>query len=197
MKDTRKSEIHRKTKETDIHITFNLDGSAHYKVSTGIAFFDHLLELFAKHGGFNLDVGAKGDVDVDFHHLVEDTGIALGDAFKKAIGKKAGITRFASSHIPMDDALVRVCIDISGRAFLSYNVEIKDPIIVHFNARLVEEFFRAFVHNAEINLHIDSIRGKNAHHIVEACFKAFGVALHKASRISGSSSEIPSTKGVL
>jgi imidazoleglycerol-phosphate dehydratase len=197
MKDARASEIHRKTKETDILITFNLDGSANYNISTGIAFFDHLLELFARHGRFDLDIEAKGDVDVDFHHLLEDTGIAFGDAFKKAIGKKAGITRFASSHIPMDDALVRVCIDISGRAFLSYNVEIKDPIIVHFNARLIEEFFRAFVHRAEINLHIDSIRGKNAHHIVEACFKAFSVALHDASRITGSTSEIPSTKGVL
>jgi imidazoleglycerol-phosphate dehydratase len=197
MKEARKSEIHRKTRETDISISFDLDGSAEYSVSTGIPFFDHLLELFAKHGRFDFTVQAKGDVDVDFHHLIEDTGIALGDAFKKAVGKKAGITRFSSAHIPMDDALARVCLDISGRAFLSYNVEIADPVIVHFNARLIEEFFRAFVHKAEINLHIDSIRGKNAHHIVEACFKAFGVALHTASRISGSTSEIPSTKGVL
>jgi imidazoleglycerol-phosphate dehydratase len=197
MKDARKSEVNRKTKETDIHIAFNLDGSAEYSVSTGIRFFDHLLELFAKHGRFDLNIEAKGDVDVDFHHLVEDTGIALGDAFKKAIGNKGGIQRFASSYIPMDDALARVCIDISGRAFLSYNVEIQDPFIIHFNARLIEEFFRAFTHRAEINLHIDSIRGKNAHHIVEACFKAFGVALYGASRISGSSREIPSTKGVL
>ena len=120
MKAERKSEIQRKTKETDIHITFNLDGSANYKVSTGIAFFDHLLELFVKHGRFNLDIEAKGDVDVDFHHLIEDTGIALGDAFKKAIGKKAGIKRFASSHIPMDDALVMSFLEAFGN--LSSNI---------------------------------------------------------------------------
>jgi len=197
MKGSRTSEIHRKTKETDIRMRFNLDGTGSYRIDTGIPFFNHLLELFTKHGKFDLDIEARGDVEVDFHHLVEDTGITLGDSLNKAVGDKGGIARFAAAHVPMDEALARVCIDCSGRAFLSYNVEFKDPIIMHFHAGLAEEFFRAFVHRAEINLHIDSIRGKNAHHILESCFKAFGLALHDATRITGSPSEIPSTKGVL
>jgi imidazoleglycerol-phosphate dehydratase len=197
MKPERTSEIKRKTAETDISLRFGLDGTGKYSISTGVPFFDHLLELFTKHGRFDLEIEAKGDVQVDYHHLVEDTGITLGDAFGEAIGKKGGIRRFASCYVPMDEALARVCVDISGRAYISYDVEIPDPIILHFNAGLIEEFLRAFVHRAEINLHMDSIRGKNAHHIVEACFKAFGVALHDATRITGSSSDIPSTKGML
>jgi imidazoleglycerol-phosphate dehydratase len=197
MNEQRFSEVKRKTAETDIALKLGLDGSGTYRIDTGVPFFDHLLELFTKHGKFDLEIKAKGDVEVDYHHLVEDTGITLGDAFKKAIGNKGGIRRFASCCIPMDEALVRVCIDISGRPYLSYDVGISDPIILHFNAGIVEEFLRAFVHRAEINLHMDSIRGKNAHHIVEACFKALGVALHDATRITGDRDEVPSTKGVL
>jgi imidazoleglycerol-phosphate dehydratase len=182
MKENRTSKIQRETSETDISLQFTLDGTGKYHVNTGVPFFDHLLELFAKHGKFD---------------LVEDTGITLGDAFSEAIGKKGGIRRFASCYVPMDEALARVCIDISGRAYLSYNVEIPEPYILHFNAGLIEEFLRAFVHRAEINLHVDSIRGKNAHHIVEAVFKAFGVALHDATKVTGHREDIPSTKGVL
>jgi imidazoleglycerol-phosphate dehydratase len=197
MQGERISEIRRKTAETDITLRLDLDGTGKYRINTGVPFFNHLLELFTKHGKFDLEIKASGDVEVDYHHLVEDTGITLGDAFSKAIGKKGGIRRFASCYIPMDEALARVCLDISGRAYLSYEVEIPEPIILHFNAGLVEEFLRAFVHRSEINLHIDSIRGKNAHHIVEACFKAFGVALHDATRVTGLKEDIPSTKGVL
>ena len=197
MKEGRTSKIQRKTAETNISLRLGLDGTGKYSIDTGVPFFDHLLELFAKHGKFDLEIRAEGDVKVDYHHLVEDTGIVLGDAFKEAIGRKGGIRRFASCYVPMDEALARVCVDISGRAYISYDVKIQDPIILHFNAGLIEEFLRAFAHRAEINLHVDSVRGKNAHHIVEACFKAFGVALYDATRITGSSSDIPSTKGVL
>lgn len=197
MKENRTSKVQRETAETDISLQFDLDGTGKYHVNTGVPFFDHLLELFAKHGKFDLEIKASGDVEVDYHHLVEDTGITLGDAFSEAIGKKGGIRRFASCYVPMDEALARVCIDISGRAYLSYNVEIPEPYILHFNAGLIEEFLRAFVHRAEINLHVDSIRGKNAHHIVEAVFKAFGVALHDATKVTGHREDIPSTKGVL
>jgi len=197
MENIRIANVARKTKETDVEITINLDGDGRYNIDTNIPFLNHLLDIFAMHGRFNLDVKASGDIDIDYHHLVEDIGITLGDAFKSAIGKKAGIKRFSFYYIPMDDALVRVAIDISGRPYLFYNIELTDPLIVNFNANLVEEFFRGFVHNANINLHVDRIRGKNAHHIIEATFKAFGKALGDASTIISQSSEIPSTKGLL
>lgn len=197
MGKNRKSSSQRKTKETEVEITFDLDGTGIYEVNTGIPFFNHLLELFSKHGRFDLDIHAEGDIEVDFHHLVEDTGITLGDAYKKAIGKKGGIKRFATSYVPMDEALVRLCVDLSGRPYLLYDVKLEDPVIVHFNARLIEDFFRAFVHSSGITLHVDCIRGKNPHHIVEAAFKAFGVALREASEIIYPTDDVTSTKGIL
>lgn len=197
MNGERTGNVARKTRETEIEATLNLDGGGNYTVNTGIPFFNHLLELFTKHARFNLDLHAEGDIEVDFHHLVEDVGITLGQAFKNAIGEKRGIRRYSTSYIPMDEALLRVCVDVSGRPYLSYRVEMKDPLIVHFNAQLVEEFFRAFAHTAGITLHVDCIRGANAHHIVEAAFKGFGVALAEATEVLYPEDEVPSTKGVL
>lgn len=197
MKSTRTATINRKTKETEIEVTINLDGAGNYKIITDIPFFNHLLEGMAKHGRFDLKIQAKGDIDVDYHHLVEDTGITLGEAFKNAIGKKGGIKRFSSCYIPMDDALVRVCLDISGRPYLKYNVKLIDPVILHFDGRLIEDFFRAFIHSAGITIHVDRVSGRNTHHIVEAAFKSFSQSLRDASRIIYPENEVPSTKGTL
>jgi len=193
----RAASVERKTGETEIGLSLNLDGAGTYNINTGIPFFNHLLELFSKHARFDLEIRADGDIEVDFHHLVEDTGITLGNAFRKAIGDKGGIKRFAWALIPMDDALLRVCVDLSGRSFLFYQVPLKDPLVIHFNANLVEDFFRAFAFNAGITLHVDKLRGENAHHVVEAAFKALGVALHEASEVIFPEEDIPSTKGVL
>jgi len=197
MDNIRIGNVTRKTKETEIETTFNLDGDGSCTINTGIPFFNHLLELFTRHGHFSLNLHAEGDIEVDFHHLVEDTGITLGKAFREAIGSKEGIRRYATATVPMDEALVRVSIDISGRPYLLYEVSIEEPIIVHFNSQLIEEFFRAFVHSADITLHIDEIRGRNAHHILEAAFKAFSVALRDAVEIRDPGGDVPSTKGVL
>jgi imidazoleglycerol-phosphate dehydratase len=197
MEKSRSAHVSRTTTETQIDITLSLDGEGSYTINTGVPFFNHLLELFAKHGRFDLTIHAEGDIEVDFHHLVEDTGIVLGEAFKKALGEKGGISRFASRCIPMDESLVQVCVDLSGRPYLHYGVELAEPVIVHFNAQLIEEFFRAFVNSSGITLHIDCIRGKNAHHVVEAAFKGFGRVLYDASEVLFSASEIPSTKGTL
>ena len=193
----RSANIVRKTKETDIDVAFDLDGKGVCSIKTDIPFFNHLLESFSRHGRFDLEIRAAGDTDVDFHHLVEDTGITIGDAFNKAVGNKGGIRRFSSCYIPMDEALVRTCLDISGRPFLRYNVELANRLILNFDAELAEEFFRAFAHSAGITLHVDKIAGNNAHHIVEAVFKSFAIALREASRIIYSESDIPSTKGSL
>lgn len=197
MDTARTAHVNRQTKETQIEVELNLDGDGSYTVNTGIPFFNHLLEIFSKHGRFDLKIHAEGDIEVDFHHIVEDTGITLGDAFQKSLGLKGGIKRFSWAYMTMDDALVRVCIDISGRPYLLYNVELIDPVIVHFNANLVKEFLRAFVHSAEITLHVDLIRGENAHHIVEAIYKALALVLFDASELIYPEDEIPSTKGIL
>jgi imidazoleglycerol-phosphate dehydratase len=197
METARMAHVSRNTKETQIEVELGLEGEGNYTVNTGIPFFNHLLELFAKHGRFDLNIHAEGDIEVDFHHLVEDTGITLGDAFKKTLGRKGGIKRFSSAFMPMDDALVRVCVDISGRPYLHYNVELEDPVIVHFNANLVQEFLRGFVQSSGVTLHVDLLRGNNAHHIVEAVFKALALALFDASEIIYPEDDIPSTKGVL
>jgi imidazoleglycerol-phosphate dehydratase len=197
MEGRRFAEIQRKTSETEIQIAINLDGTGDYSINTGIPFFNHLLELFAKHGRFDLTLHAEGDTEVDFHHLVEDTGIVMGQAFAQALGDKRGIRRFATTHVPMDEALVRLCIDLSGRTYLSYQVEIAEPLILHFNAQLAEEFFRAFAQSGKATIHIDLLRGNNAHHIVEALFKAFGVSLSQAVTVLLPEGDIPSTKGVL
>ncbi len=197
MAKKRQGTISRKTKETEIEVEFGLEGTGNYDVVTDVPLFTHLLELFTKHGNFDLVMRASGDVEVDFHHLVEDVGIVLGQAFKQGIGDKRGIRRYGTAHVPMDESLSRVCIDISGRPYLLYEVVIDEPLIVHFNAQLAEEFFRAFAHSAEITLHIDLLRGNNAHHAIEAIFKAFGVALRMASELSNPGGDIPSTKGTL
>lgn len=193
----RQGTISRKTRETEIETVFGLEGIGNYDIVTDVPLFTHLLELFTKHGQFDLVLRATGDVEVDFHHLVEDVGIVLGQAFHQGIGDKRGIRRYGTACVPMDEALARVCIDISGRPYLDYEVALDEPLIVQFNAQLAEEFFRAFTHSAEITLHIDLIRGRNAHHAVEAVFKAFGVALRMASDVRNPRGDIPSTKGML
>jgi len=192
----RKAGEKRKTKETDIAISVNLDSDGESSVDTGIPFFDHMLLSFAKHAGIELSITADGDIEIDFHHTVEDTGIVLGKAVKKALGDKAGINRFADATVPLDEALSRAVLDISGRAFLSYNVDFKQADDgSRVNPYIFEEFFRAFVTSAELTLHIDNIRGNNSHHIIESIFKAFARAFRIAIELTGK--DIPSTKGAL
>lgn len=194
----REATINRKTNETDISLSLNLDGKGKVSLDTGVGFLNHMLELFARHGRFDLSVKCVGDTDVDYHHSVEDIGIVLGTAFDKAIGEKRGISRYGSVLIPMDEALVLVSIDISGRDLLDFRLDIPTPRVGDFDTELVEEFFLAFVRNAKITLHIKQLDGTNSHHIIECAFKAFGRALCKAvfedKSIGG---EIPSTKGLL
>lgn len=190
----RTAEITRKTKETDITITLDLDGG-NADISTGIGFFDHMLTAFAVHGGMGLTVNAAGDLQVDGHHTVEDVGIVLGKAFKEAIGDMKGIARYGTAFIPMDEALGFASIDISGRPFLVFNAEFSDDRIGEFDTCLAEEFFRAFAFNAEVTLHLKCEYGKNDHHISEALFKAAAHAIKAAKTVSGN--EILSTKGVL
>jgi imidazoleglycerol-phosphate dehydratase len=192
----RKAEIKRKTKETDIALVLDLDGKGVSKIKTGIPFFDHMLESFTKHSGIDLELSVKGDIEVDFHHTIEDTGIALGEGLKKALGDKRGIVRFSDATIPLDEALSRVTLDISGRAYLNFNVTFeRSDDGSNVNPYLFEEFFRALVNSSQITLHIDSLRGNNSHHIIESVFKAFAKALKKAVAIE--SDDIPSTKGMI
>ncbi len=189
-------EITRDTEETKIKVKLNIDGTGKAQINTGIPFFDHMLISFAKHSKFDIDLNVKGDINVDFHHTIEDTGIVLGKAFNIALGDKKGIERFAFSYVPLDEALSRVVVDISGRAFLSFNVSFQRADDgSNVNPYLFEEFFRAFTNNGLITLHIDWIRGSNSHHILESIFKSFAKTLYLASRIT--SNELPSTKGVL
>jgi imidazoleglycerol-phosphate dehydratase len=191
----RTSEQHRTTKETAIDLVLDVDGGGSASASTGIPFFDHMLEQLGKHGGFDLRIEATGDLEVDTHHTVEDVGIVLGTALKEALGDKAGVRRFASSLVPLDEALVQVALDLSGRPFLVYEV---DPIaewIGTFDPQLAEEFWRAFAFGAGITLHIRSVSGKNGHHVIEASFKGVARALRDAVKIEGSG--VPSTKGTL
>lgn len=195
---TRKATTSRSTAETRIEIDLDLDGSGTTDVTTGIAFFDHMLDQLGRHGGFDLRISADGDLDVDAHHTVEDTGILLGSTFAEALGDKAGVRRFASVAVPLDEALIEVALDLSGRPFLYYGVDYPGVKILGdppFDPQLVEEFFRAFVTSANITLHITSVRGRNTHHIIEASFKAVARALRDAVRIEGTA--IPSTKGTL
>ncbi len=191
----RNAEITRKTKETDITVMLELDGSGKTDISTGIGFFDHMLTAFAVHGGMDLTLKVKGDLFVDGHHSVEDTGIVLGKAFAQAIGDMKGIKRYGTAFIPMDEALGFASIDISGRPYLVFNADFSDDRIGEFDTCLTEEFFRAFAYNAGITLHLKSEYGKNDHHIAEALFKAAAHALKDAKEITGN--EILSTKGVL
>ena len=185
----------RKTNETDINLTVTLQPGPS-KISTGIGFFDHMLELFAFRAGITLEVNCQGDLHIDGHHTVEDIGICLGRALESALGNKAGIARYGSAWLPMDEALVHAVLDISGRGCLVYNAKLPAPTVGSFETELTEEFFRALAHNAGITLHINLSYGTNTHHIIEAMFKALGVALGQAIKTTGSNI-ISSTKGVL
>lgn len=196
--DMRRATVQRKTKETDITLTVDLDGSGKSTISTGVGFFDHMLDQIARHGLFDLEISAKGDLHIDDHHTVEDVGIALGQAVKQALGDRKGIRRYASAYVPMDEALTRAAIDLSGRAFLVFEASFPTPKIGTFDTELVREFFQALAGNCAANVHIDNIRGANSHHIAESCFKALARALREAVEIDPRQSDaIPSTKGVL
>src|SRR3954462_13445519 len=195
MAETRSAELHRTTKETTIDLRLVVDGNGAASASTGIPFFDHMLEQLGKHGGFDLDVKASGDLEVDLHHTVEDVGIVLGTALKEALGDKAGVRRFANSLVPLDEALVEVALDLSGRAFLVYDVDPVSEWIGTFDPQLAEEFWKGFVDGARVTLHVRKVSGKNGHHIIEASFKGVARALRDAVRIEGDG--VPSTKGTL
>jgi imidazoleglycerol-phosphate dehydratase len=198
MTDTaRSASLDRKTSETEITLRISLDGEGRSSIQTGIPFFDHMLTLFSRHGLVDLDVEAKGDIEVDYHHTVEDVGLALGAAFTKALGDKSGIRRYGSAYVPMDEALARVVVDCSGRPYLAYEVPRGVEAIGLFPFQLVEEFLRAFSVQAGLTLHVSILAGRDAHHMAEAIFKALGraldVAVSRDDRVKG----IPSTKGVL
>jgi imidazoleglycerol-phosphate dehydratase len=186
---------HRETKETTVDVDLNIDGEGRAGAETGIPFLDHMLEQLGKHGGFDLTVQARGDLHIDLHHTVEDVGIVLGTAFKEALGDKAGVRRFADALVPLDEALVQIALDLSGRPFLVYDVEPVAEWIGTFDPQLAEEFWRAFAFAAGITLHMRSLSGRNGHHVIEASFKGVARALRDAVRVEGST--VPSTKGAL
>jgi imidazoleglycerol-phosphate dehydratase len=183
------------TRETKIELSLNLDGSGTTNVSTGIPFFDHMLDQLGRHGGFDLELVAEGDLEIDAHHTVEDTGIVLGGAFAEALGDKIGVRRFASGLYPLDEALVQVAIDLSGRPYLVYELEFPATKIGTFDPQLAEEFWRAFVVESRITLHLKTLSGRNAHHVIEASFKGVARTLRDAVRVEGTA--VPSTKGTL
>jgi imidazoleglycerol-phosphate dehydratase len=187
----------RKTKETDIQIRLNLDGTGQYEINTGIPFFDHMLAQLARHGQMDLTITAKGDLEIDGHHTVEDVGWVLGQALYEALGDRRGITRFGHAYVPLDEALTRVVIDLSGRPYLVYKAEFKVPRIGDLQAELIEEFLKAFVQEGKFNLHVENLYGRNQHHIAETIFKGTARALRMATRVDADSTDIPSTKGVL
>ena len=194
----RTATIERKTKETDIKITLNIDGSGKGTCASGNGFFDHLLALFVKHGLFDLELKCAGDVEVDFHHSAEDIGIALGQAFGKALGEKRGIMRYATTYVPMDETLVRAVIDLSGRSNLIYEENLRDRLVNSFEVDLVYDFLKGFCDFCGATLHLDILRSRNSHHAVEAIFKALGRTLRQAVSVDErAKNEIPSTKGVL
>lgn len=194
----RTANIERKTAETDIKLSLNLDGTGKSNINSGCGFLDHCLTLFAKHGSFDLDVKCIGDVEVDYHHSVEDIGICLGEVFSRAIGDMRGICRYGNMLLPMDEALILCAIDISGRSYLNYDLNIPTQKVGDFDAELAWEFFIAFIRKANITLHLKQLDGKNSHHIIEGSFKAFARALKEAVKIDETKKdEIPSTKGVL
>ena len=194
----RTSTIMRKTAETDISLELNLDGVGGSTIASGSGFLDHMLTLFAKHAGYDLTVSCKGDIEVDYHHSVEDIGIALGQAFEQALGDKRGIVRYGSFILPMDETLILSAVDISGRSYLNYDLHIPTQKVGTFDTELTEEFFLGFVRNANLTLHIKQLEGKNSHHIIEGTFKSFGRTMKQAVAIDENfRDEIPSTKGVL
>lgn len=194
---SRTGSVQRTTKETDISIELNLDGAGQASIATGVGFLDHMLDHVARHGLFDLAVQAKGDVHIDDHHTVEDVGICLGQALVQALGDKAGIERFGSAQVPMDESLAQVTIDLSGRFAFVYNVSYRNDKIGSFDTQLVEEFLHALAQNARCNLHVNVPYGTNSHHIAEAIFKALGRALRQAVNVDPRRSDVPSTKGVL
>ena len=194
---SRKASIERVTKETQIKLTLNIDGGGKAKVCTSVPFLDHMLNLFARHGLFDLEVDAKGDIDIDFHHTVEDIGIVLGDAFRQALGEKKGIRRYGQATVPMDETLASVAVDLSGRPYLVYNVRLPKVKIGEFDVELVREFFQAFVNNCGLNLHLNVMYGDNVHHMIEACFKATARALDQATQLDPRIEGVLSTKGKL
>ena len=188
--------IARKTAETDINLTLNLDGEGRSDIQSGCGFLDHMLILFAKHGRFDLNVKCTGDTDVDYHHTAEDIGIALGDAFKKALGDKRGITRYADITLPMDEALILAAVDVSGRAHLTYAVTMPTEKVGDFDTELAKEFWLGYIRAADITLHIRMLSGENSHHIIEGIFKSVARSLKMAVKTNGTD-EVPSTKGLL
>ncbi|CAB3389863.1 MULTISPECIES: imidazoleglycerol-phosphate dehydratase HisB [Kyrpidia] len=192
----RRGEIHRTTGETDIRLTLDLDGEGRRSLELPVPFLKHMLDLFAKHGRFDLTVQATGDTEVDDHHTVEDIGICLGEAFARAVGDKRGIRRYGTRYAPMDETLARAVVDVSGRGMLVFRADFPMERVGIFSVELVEEFFRAFAHHAGVTLHLEVLYGRNAHHMVEGLFKAFAGALREAVLLDGPM-EVPSTKGVL
>jgi len=194
----RKAAVTRKTNETEIAVEIDLDGAGVAKVATGVGFFDHMLDQLARHSLIDMNVSAKGDLEIDDHHTVEDVGIALGQALKQALGDKRGLTRYADCLLPMDEALTRVAVDVSGRPFLVFGAEFPTPKIGSFDTELVREFFQAFAINGGLTLHIETLYGANSHHIAESCFKGVARALGAALAIDArQASRVPSTKGAL
>ena len=193
----RTAKVDRKTKETDITVDLNLDGSGKAEIQTGMPFFNHMLEIFARHGLFDLKLHAKGDIDVDYHHTVEDVGLTLGQAFKEGLGDKQGSCRFGEASVPLDETLAQVVVDLSGRPYLSYNVKIRPGRVGDFDTDLPHEFFQALANQLGMNLHINMIQGENPHHIIEACFKALARAMERATRIDPRIQGVLSTKGSL
>src|SRR6266480_6528887 len=191
------AEVHRKTKETDVRVVFNLDGQGQSQVSTGLPFLDHMLDLFARHGLFDLEVACKGDLEIDDHHSVEDIAITLGQALTQALGDKTGIARYGEAVVPMDEALCRSVIDLSGRFYLVYEVKTRRQRIGNFSVELAEHFWRSFAEKLKCNLHIDLLRGRNTHHILEASFKATARALRQAVELDSRIKGVLSTKGML
>src|SRR5499426_1982839 len=195
--DARIATKSRKTNETDIRVSLNRDGKGDHQMATCIPFFDHMLAQIARHGHFDLEIDAKGDLEIDGHHTVEDVGWVLGQALREALGDRRGIVRFGHAYVPLDEALTRVVVDLSGRPYLVYKAEFKVPRIGDLQAELIEEFLKAFVQEGKFNLHVENLYGRNQHHIAETIFKATARALRMATRVDADSSEIPSTKGVL
>jgi imidazoleglycerol-phosphate dehydratase len=193
----RRAEVRRKTKETDVRVALTLDGTGLSRITTGLPFLDHMLELFARHGLFDLEIECRGDLEVDDHHSVEDIAISLGQALAQSLGDKAGIARYGMSIVPMDEALCRAVIDLSGRFYLVYEVKARRQMIGNFSVELAEHFWRSFAESAHCNLHIDCLRGRNTHHILEGTFKSTARALRQAVEIDPRIKGVLSTKGVL
>ena len=193
----RTAEVKRDTKETQIRVKLNLDGSGAGKLDTGVPFLDHMLDQVARHGVYDLEISAKGDLHIDAHHTVEDIGIALGQAFTRALGDKQGIRRYGHAYVPLDEALTRVVVDLSGRPGLEFKIDFVRARIGEFDVDLVHEFFQGFINHAQVTLHIDNLKGDNAHHQAETAFKAFGRALRMATELDPRIKGVPSTKGSL